>query len=161
MTKMVNKLTELAGEFEKLCNAERLQFYSGANTTKAAYPDSTICFVKLIFYRQMEDCDWRYIQKLPRFNSTLIMRRICWYQGKLTVFLKWLLCTKKYYEKIENPIFKLQAEYISRSLFCLSEKFTRKSLHREFSKLLQLLPKKPPIYTSKDEPDETIRRKFF
>ena len=40
--KWVDKRTEFAGEFKKLCKAERIQIYSSMSETKAAFAERTI-----------------------------------------------------------------------------------------------------------------------
>ena len=51
----VDKGTEFAGEFKKLCEAEGIQIYSTMNETKAAFAERTIRSLKNIPYRYMED----------------------------------------------------------------------------------------------------------
>ena len=51
----VDKETELAAEFEKLCKAEGIQFYSTMSKTKAAFAERTILTLKKIIYPYMED----------------------------------------------------------------------------------------------------------
>ena len=51
----VDKGTEFAGEFQNLCKAERIQFYSTMGETKAASAERTIRSLKKFFYRYMED----------------------------------------------------------------------------------------------------------
>ena len=51
----VDKGTEFAGEFKKLCKAEGKHFYSTMSETKAAFPERTIRSLKEILYRYMED----------------------------------------------------------------------------------------------------------
>ena len=45
----VDKGTEFAGEFEKLCKAEGIQIYSTMSETKAAFSERTIRSLKNIF----------------------------------------------------------------------------------------------------------------
>ena len=51
----VGKGTEFAGEFKKLCKAERIQNYSAMSETKAAFAERTIRSLKKILYRYMEN----------------------------------------------------------------------------------------------------------
>ena len=74
---MVDKGTEFAGEFKKLCKAEGLQIYSIMSETKAAFAERTIRSLKNILYRYMEDNGYKYIQKLTDFVTTLISRGNC------------------------------------------------------------------------------------
>ena len=47
----VDKGTELAEKLKKLCNAERIQFYSTMSETKAAFAEGTIRSLKNILQR--------------------------------------------------------------------------------------------------------------
>ena len=47
----VEKGTEFAGEFKKLCKAEGIQFYSTMSETKAAFGERTLRSLKNILYR--------------------------------------------------------------------------------------------------------------
>ena len=57
----VDKGTEYAGEFIKLCKAEGIQIYSTLSETKAAFSERTIRSLKNILYRYMEDNGYKYI----------------------------------------------------------------------------------------------------
>ena len=71
----VDKGTEFAGAFKKLCNAEEIQVYSTMGETKAAFAERTIRSLKNILYRYTEDYGYKYIRKLPEFLATLNSRR--------------------------------------------------------------------------------------
>ena len=73
----VDKGTEFAGEFEKLCKAEGIQIYSTMSETKAAFAERTIRSLKNILYRYMEDNGHKYIHKLTQFVTALNSRRNC------------------------------------------------------------------------------------
>ena len=73
----VDKETEFAGEFKKLCKAEGIQIYSTMSETKAAFAERTIRSLKNILYRYMEDNGYKYIHKLTQFVTTLNSRRNC------------------------------------------------------------------------------------
>ena len=51
----VDKRTEFAGAFKRICTAEGIQVYSTLSETKAAFAERTIRSLKNIFYRYMED----------------------------------------------------------------------------------------------------------
>ena len=51
----VDKGTQFAGEFKKLCKAEGIQIYSTMNETNAAFAERTIQSLKNILYRYIED----------------------------------------------------------------------------------------------------------
>ena len=67
----VNKGTEFAGDFKKLCKAEGIQIYTTMSETKAAFAERTIRSQKNILYRYMEDNGYKYLHKLTQFVTTL------------------------------------------------------------------------------------------
>ena len=71
----VDKGTEIAGAFQKFCNAEWIQIYCTMSETKAAFAERTIRSLKNILYRYMDDYGYKYIHKLPQFITTLNSRR--------------------------------------------------------------------------------------
>ena len=73
----VDKGTEFAGEFKKLCKAEGIEIDSTMSETKAAFAERTIRSLKNILYRCMEDNGYKYIHKLAQFVTTLYSRRNC------------------------------------------------------------------------------------
>ena len=73
----VDKGTEFAGEFKKLCQAEGIQIYSTMSETMAALAERTIRSLKNILYRYMEDNGYKYIHKMNQFVTTLNSRRNC------------------------------------------------------------------------------------
>ena len=75
----VDKGTEFAGEFKKLCKTEGIQIYSTMSETKAAFAERTVRFLKNILYRYMEDNGYKYIRILTQFVTTLNSRQT-WYQ---------------------------------------------------------------------------------
>ena len=76
-TMLVDKGTEFAGQFKKLCKSEGIQIYSSMSATKATFPESTIRSLKKIHYRYMEDNGYKYIHKLTQFVTKLNSRRNC------------------------------------------------------------------------------------
>ena len=68
----VDKGTEFAGEFKKLCRAVGIQIYSTMSETKAAFAERTIRSLNNILYRYMDDNRYKYIHKLNQFVTTLI-----------------------------------------------------------------------------------------
>ena len=73
----VDKDTEFAGEFKKLCKAEGIQICSTMSETKAGFVERTIRSLKNILYRYMEDNRYKCIHKLTQFDTTLNSRRNC------------------------------------------------------------------------------------
>ena len=67
----VAKGTEFAGEFKKLCKAEKMQIYTTMSETKAVFAEHTIRSLKNILYRYTEDNGYKYIHKLNQFVTTL------------------------------------------------------------------------------------------
>ena len=67
----VDKGTEFAGEFKKLCKAEGIQIYPTLSETKAAFAEGTIRSLKNILHRYIEDNIDKYIHKLTQFVTTL------------------------------------------------------------------------------------------
>ena len=67
----VDKGTEFAGEFKKLCKAEGIFIYSTMSETKAAFAERTIRSLKNILYHYMEDNGYKYTHKLNHFVTIL------------------------------------------------------------------------------------------
>ena len=76
-TVWVDKGTEFAGEFKKLCKAEGIQRYSTMSETKTAFAERTKRSLKTILYRYMEENGYKYIHKLTQFCTKLNSRRNC------------------------------------------------------------------------------------
>ena len=73
----VDKGTDFAGEFKKLCKAEGIQYYSTMSETKGAFAERTKRSLKSILYRYMEANGYKNIHKLTEFVTTLNSRRNC------------------------------------------------------------------------------------
>ena len=73
----VDKGTEIAGEFEKVCKAEGLQNYSTTSKIKAAFAERTKRSLKNILYRYMEVNGCKYIHKMTRLITTQNSRKNC------------------------------------------------------------------------------------
>ena len=71
----VDKGTEFAGEFKKLCKAEGIQIYSTMSETKA-FAEHTIRSLKNILDRYMEDNGYKYIHKLTQFVTTEFSKKL-------------------------------------------------------------------------------------
>ena len=140
----VDKGSDFAGEFKKLCKAEGIQIYSAMSETKAAFAESTIWSLKSILYRYMEDNRYKYFHKLTQFVRTLNSWRNC----SIDVIPKNVkncefcpFCTANHYENLGNPSLKLEIEFASRSMTYLSGRAISHSLQKRFSKLLHFHPK--------------------
>ena len=106
----VDKGTEFAGQFKKLCKAEGIQIYSSRSETKAAFAERTIRSLKNILFCYMEDNGYKYIHKLTQFVTTVNSRRNCSIElipknVKNSDFLSILY--SKHYENLGNPSLKL------------------------------------------------------
>ena len=139
----VDKGTEFAGQFKKLCKAEGTQIYSTMSETKAAFAERTIRSLKNILYRYMEDNGYNYIPKLTQSVTTLNSTRNCSIdlvpkKVKNSHFRPF--CTANHNEILENPSLKLETEFASRSMTFPSRRVISHNLQGRFSDLLQFLP---------------------
>ena len=132
----VDKGTDFAREFKKLCKAEGIQINNTMSETKAAFAERTMRSLKNILYRYMEDNGYKYIHKLTHFVRTLNFRRNC------SIDLIPKNCKEfraKHYENLEKPSLKLETEFESQSMTCPSGRVISHSLHKRFSILLKFL----------------------
>ena len=160
----VNKETEFAGEFKKLCKAEGIQIYSTMSETKAAFAERTIRSLKNILYRYMEDNGYKYIHKLTQFVTTLNSRGNCSIDlipknVKNSDFLSILY--SKPLREFRKPKFKV-GDRVRISKYDLPfRKGYKPPFTKEVFEIVAISSKKPPSYTIKDEQDEIIRGKFY
>ena len=70
----VDKGTEFAGAFNKFCAVEGIQVYPTMTETTAAFAERTIRALKNSLHRYIEDFDYKYVQKLTQFITTLNAR---------------------------------------------------------------------------------------
>ena len=160
----VDKRTEFAGEFEKLCKAEGIQIYSTMSETKAAFAERTIRSLKNILYRYMEDNGDKYIHKLTQFVTTLNSRRICSIDlipknVKNSDFLSILY--SKPLREFRKPKFKVGDRGRISKFDLPFRKGYKPQFTKEVFEIVAISSKKPPTYTIKDEQDEIIRGKFY
>ena len=73
----VDKGTNFAGEFEKLCKVEGIQICSTMSETNVAFAERTIRSLEQILYRYMEYFWYKKTHKLTQIVTTLISRRNC------------------------------------------------------------------------------------
>ena len=140
----VDKGTEFAGDFIKLCKSKGIQTYSTMSATKAAFAERTIRSLKNIHFCYMEYNVYKYIHKLTQFVTTPISRRNCSKDlrpknVKNSDFLSILY--SKPLREFRKPKVKLETEFASRSMTYPSGRDMNHSLQKRFSKLLQFLPK--------------------
>ena len=161
----VDKGTEFAGEFKKLCKAEGIQIYSTMSKTKAAFAERTIRYLRNILYRYMEDNGDKYIHKLTQFVITLNSRRNCSIDlirknVENSDFLSILY--SKPLREFRKPKFKVGGRVrILKNDFPFRKGYKPQFCKRGFRNCCNFFPKKPPTYTIKDEQDETMRGKFY
>ena len=160
----VDKGTNFAAEFQKLCKAEGIRSYSTMSETKAAFAERTIRSLKNIFYRYMEDNSYKYILKLTRFVTTLNSGRNCSTvlipkNVKNSDFLSILY--SKPLREFENSSRKLETELATRSMIHLSRSVISHSFPRDVFKTVAISSRKPPTYTNNHEQDEIILGKFY
>ena len=153
----VDKETEFAGEFKKICKAEGIQIYSTMNKTKAVFAEPTIPSLKNVLYRYMEDNENKYIHKLSQFVTTLNSQRNSSIDSipknvKNSNFLSIL------YSKPQREFKKSQFKVGDR--FRISKGY-KPQFTIEVFEIVAISSKKPPTYTIKEEQDETIRGQFY
>ena len=160
----VDKGTEFAGEFKKLCKAEGIQIYSTMSETKAAFAERTIRFLKNVLYRYMEDNGYKYIHNLTQFVTTINSRRNCSIDmiPKNVMVSKFLsILYSKPLREFGKPKFNV-GDRVRISKYNLP---FRKGYKPQFTKkvfeILAISSEKPPTYTIKDEQDEIIRGIFY
>ena len=159
-----DKVTENAGEFEKLCKTEGIQICSKMSETKAAFAERTIRSLKNVFYRYMEDNGYKYIHKLSQFVTTLNSRRKCSIDlipknVRNSDFLSILY--SKQLREFRKPKFKVgDRDRISKHDLPFRKGYKPQFTKKVF-KIVAISSEKPPTYTIKDEQDEVIRGKFY
>ena len=160
----VDKGTELAGEFKKLCKADVIQNYSTISETTAAFGERKIQSLKNIIYRYMVDNGYKYIHKLTQFVPTTNSGRNCLKDlipkiVKNSDFLSILY--SRPLREFRKPKFKIGDRvriwwYDSSFRKGFKPQFTQKKV-----KIVAFSFKKPPTYTIKDEQAESIRSNFY
>ena len=160
----VDKGTEIAGEFKKLCKAEGIQVYSIMSETKTAFAERTIRSLKNILYRFMEDKGDKYIHKLTQFVTTLNSWRNCSIDlipknVKNSDFLSILY--SKPLREFRKPKFKVGDRVRISKFDWPFRKGYKPQFTKEVFEIVAISSKKPPTHTIKDEQDETIRGKFY
>ena len=160
----VDKGTEAAEEFKKLCKAEGIQIYSTMSETKAAFAERTIRSLKNILYRYMEDNGYKYIHKLTQFVTTLNFRRSCSIdlipKNVMNSDFMSILYSKPLRE-FRNPNFKV-GDRVRISKYDLPfRKGYKPQFLQEVCEIVAISSRKPPTYTIKDEQEEIICGKFY
>ena len=159
----VDKGTEFAGEFRKLCKAEGIQIYSTRSETKAAYAERTIRSLKNKLYRYLEDNGYKYIEKSTQFVTTLSSRSNCSMdlipKNVKNSDLLSILYSKPLRE-FRNPMFKIGDRVRISKYDLLFRKGYKPQITHKVFEVVAICSRKPPYYRIKDEQDEIIRGKF-
>ena len=160
----VDKGTEFAGEYLKLCKAEGTQNYSTRSETKAAFAERTIRSLKNILQRYMEDNGYKYIHKVTQFVTTLKSRRNCLIDlipknVKNSDFLS-ILCSKPLRD-FRKPKFKVGDRVCISKYNLPFRKAYKLQFTKEVIEIVAVSSKKSPTYTIKDEQNEIIRGKLY
>ena len=160
----VDRGTEFAGEFKKVCSAEGMEIYSTMSETKAAVAERTIRSLENILCRYMEDYGYNYIHKLPQFIETLNSRNnrsidMKPNPVKSSDFMSILY--SKPLREYKKPKFGIGdgvrvSEYDLPSRRGYIPQYTQKIFE-----IVASATKKPPTFTIKDEQEEFIRGKFY
>ena len=148
----VDRGTEFAGEFKKLCKAEGIQVYSTMSETKAAFAERTKRALKSIFYRYTENNKYKYIHQLTQFVKTLVSRRNCSIDlipKNVMISAFFPFCTAKCYENLENPTLKMKTEFASRSMTYPSGRVISHSLHESFQNCCDFFQKTSNIHNKR------------
>ena len=160
----VDKGTEFAGDFKKLCKGEGIQMYFTMSETKAAFAERIIRSLKKLLYRYMEDNGYKYIHKVCQFVTTLNSRKNCSIDlilknVKNSDFLSIL------YSKQLREFRKTQFKIGDRVRISKYDLPLRKGYKPQFTQkvfeIIAISSRKPPTYTIKDEQNEIIRGKFY
>ena len=160
----VDKGTEFAGEFKKVCKAEGIQIYSTMSETYAAFGERTIRSLTNILYRYMEDNGYKYIHKMNQFVTTLIYRRNC-STDLIPKKVKNSEVLSILYSKPLREFGKSKFESGDRVRISKYDLPYKKGYKPQFTQkvfeIVEIFSRKPPTYTLKDEQDEVIRGKFY
>ena len=160
----VDKGTEFAGEFKKLCKAEGIQMYCTMSETKVAFAERTIRSPKNILFRYMEDDGYKYTHKLTQFVTPPNSRKNCSKHlipknVKNSDFLSVLY--SKQLREFRKGNFKV-GDRVRISKYDLPfRKGYKPQFTNEIFEFVAMSSKKPPTHTIKDEQDETIHGKFY
>ena len=156
----IDKGTEFAGGFKKLCKAEGIQVYSTMRHTKIAFAERTIRSLKIILYRYLEDNGYKYIHRMTQIVTTLYSRRPCSIElipkSIKTSDLLSILYSKPLRE-FRKRRFKI-GDRVRISKYDLSfRKGYKSQFTQDVFEVVAISSRKPPTYTLKDEQDKIIR----
>ena len=157
----VDKGTDFAGEFKKLCKAEGIQNYSKMNETKAAFAERTKRSLKNILYPYMDDYGYKYIYELTQLVTTLNSRRKC----SIDLIPKTVknsdilsILYRKPPREFRKPKFEI-GHRVRISKYDLP--FRKPQFTKEVFEIGAIFSGKPPTDTKMNAPDETTRGEFY
>ena len=161
----VDKGSEFARAFKKICTAEGIQVYSTMSETKAAFAERTLRSLKNILYRYMEDdFGYKYIHKLPQFIITLNSRRNSSIDMRPNIVKNCDIMSTLYNKplrKFQKPTFKI-GDRVEISKYGLPfRKDYKPQFTREVFEIVAIAERKPPTYTIKDEQYVVIHGNFY
>ena len=158
----VVKGMEFAGEFKQLCKTEGLRIYPTMSAIEAEFAERTIRSTKFINYPYMGYYGYKYIHKLSQFVTTLNSRTICLIdlipKKSEEPNLLSILYSKPLQE-YRNLKFKV-GDRVHISQYELRKGY-KSMFTEEVFENFAICPRKPPIYTMKDEQDENLTGKFY
>ena len=114
----VDKGTESAADFKKLCRAKKIQTCFIMSETKTAFAERTVRSLRSILYRYMEQYGYKYIHKLSQLVTTLESGKNCSIDlitNIFKIFTSDPFFAASHCETIENPSLNLEKDFACRS----------------------------------------------
>ena len=160
----VDKETDFAGEFKKLCRAGGIQLYSTMTETKAPIAERTIRSRENLLYSFLEDNGYKYFHKLTEFVTTLISRRKCSIDvipknGKSSDFLS--ILNSKPLRDFRKPKYKIWDRVRISKYDLPFVKGYKPQFKQEVFKIVTFSSRKTPTYAINNEQGEFIRGNFY
>ena len=133
--------------------------------TKAAFAECTIRSFKNILYRYMEDYGYKYLHKIPPFNTTLNSRRNSSIDMRPNTVKNCDFISILYSRPLreyKKHTFKIGVRLrISKYDLLFRKGYKPRCCTREVFQIVATATKEPPTYTIMDEQDEIIQGKFY
>ena len=160
----VDKETEFAGVFSKVCKAEGIQVYSTISEIMTAFAERTTRSLKIILYCYMEYIGYEYIDKVTQFITTLNCRTdsskdLISKVVKCSDFLS-ILCSKSLREYQKHK-FRVGDKLRSSRYDLLFRMGYAPQKTEAVSDIVAIYSTKPPTSTKKDEKDVFIPANFY
>ena len=160
----VDKRTEIAGQFKKLCKAECIQNYSTMSETNAAFAERTIGSLEDILHRYMEDNVYKYLHKLTQFVTTLKSRKN-WSTDLILKNIKNSDVLSNLYSEPLGEFWYRKFKIADRVRISKRSLPFRKGYKPQFTKkvfeIVAICCRNPPSYIKKDEQDEIFYGYFY